>query len=131
MISLLPCFSASLRRSLTTCQLASVRCLVAAAAEAEALTREARGQPSAAVAGSGIHRIGRRKEQELASSEALRALRAYSVTTAAETVAVDLKVAKTQEGAHQLEYCLQSLVLDIYKIRGGTALRNVVRQTAN
>ena len=92
-MSLLPRFSASLRRSLTTCQLASVRCLVAAAAEP--LTREALGQPSAAVPGSRIHIIGRRKEQEVNISEALRALRAYSMTTVPETVAVDITVDMT------------------------------------
>ena len=86
-------FSASLRRSLTACCLASVRCLVTTAA-ADALTREALEQPSA-VPGSRIHIIGRRKEQEVDISEALRALRAYSITTAPETVAVDITVDMT------------------------------------
>ena len=50
----------------------------------------------ATVAGkSGIYVLGRRKDEKLDISEALRALRAYSLTSAPETVAVNVTVDMT------------------------------------
>ena len=59
-----------------------------------------RGQPRAAAApgpssSSRIYMLDRRREQEVDIREALRALRAYSLTESAETVAVNIKVDMT------------------------------------
>ena len=46
-------------------------------------------------AGSRVFILGRRKEEEVETSEALRALRAYSMATKPETVEVNIKVDMT------------------------------------
>ena len=56
-----------------------------------------RGQPRAPgpSSSSRIYVLDRRREQEVDIQDALRALRAYSLTESAETVAVNIKVDMT------------------------------------
>lgn len=45
--------------------------------------------------GSRIYILGKKREEEMEASEALRALRAYSMASSPETVAVNIKVDMT------------------------------------
>lgn len=51
--------------------------------------------PTGSAASSRIYVLGRRKEQEVDVGEALRALRAYSLTAVPETAEVNIKVDMT------------------------------------
>lgn len=52
-------------------------------------------QQAAREDGSRIYILGKKREEEVEASEALRALRAYSMASSPETVAVNIKVDMT------------------------------------
>ena len=58
-------------------------------------TRSQTTSRTAGESNSRIYILGRKKEEEISISEALRALRAYSIRNTPETVAVNIKVDMT------------------------------------